>query len=96
MQIVQKYREHPVAEVAVVAPNNIADDDLHAKLDSKVQMGAVFYVQSAMDDFATLNRDQIGKIIMEIALLGQEGLQINNSVSDTGFRPRAEIIPGFS
>ena len=31
-----------------------------------------------MEEFATLSREEIGKITMEIVLLGQKGLQINN------------------
>ena len=77
-RIVEKFREHPAAELAVAALNTISSEDLHAKVDGKVRMDAVFYMQSAMEDFAALSREQLGKIVMEIALLGQQGLQINN------------------
>lgn len=36
------------------------------------------YMQGAMDDFAKLPKEEVGRIIMEIALLGQNGLQIND------------------
>jgi hypothetical protein len=52
---------------------------LHAATDGNIRMDAVFYMQSALDEFATLSRELVGKIIMEIALLGRKGLQINNS-----------------
>ena len=41
-------------------------------------MDAVFYMQGAMDDFAKKSKQEIGQLVMEIALLGQNGLQINN------------------
>ena len=40
-------------------------------------MDAVYYMQGAMDDFARKSKQEIGQIVMEIALLGQSGLQIN-------------------
>ncbi|MBI2800248.1 MAG: tetratricopeptide repeat protein [Gammaproteobacteria bacterium] len=44
--IVEKFREHPAAELAVAARNKMASEDLHAKVDGKVRMDAVFYMQS--------------------------------------------------
>ena len=76
-QIIEKFREHTAAELAVAALNKIGSEDLHAKVDGKVRMDAVFYMQSAMQDFAVISREQIGKIVLEIALLGQSGLKIN-------------------
>ena len=36
------------------------------------------YMQGAMEDFAKLPREEVGQIVMEIARLGQHGLQIND------------------
>ena len=40
-------------------------------------MDAVFYMQGAMDEFDKKSQEEISQIVMEIALLGQGGLQIN-------------------
>lgn len=77
-QIIKKYPEHPAADVAIRSSNKLANEDLHGKVDGKIRMDAVFYMQSALDEFVSLSREQIGKVVMEIALLGQKGLQINN------------------
>ncbi len=69
--IIEKFQDHPAADVVVVARNRFANENLHAATDGNIRMDAVFYMQSALDEFATLNRDQAGKIITEIALLGQ-------------------------
>lgn len=36
------------------------------------------YMQGALEDFSKMPKEEIGRIIMEIALLGQSGLQIND------------------
>lgn len=77
-QIIEKFREHPVAELAVAACNKFASENLHATVDGNIRMDAVFYMQSAIEEFATLSRAETGETTMEIVLLGQKGLQINN------------------
>ena len=77
-QIMEKFRGHPAAEIALTARNKFANENLHAKVDGNVRMDVVFYMQCAMEEFAAIDPAQAGKIIMEIALLGQNGLQINN------------------
>ena len=37
------------------------------------------YMKGAMKDFDKLPRETVGHIVMEIATLGQQGLQINDS-----------------
>jgi tetratricopeptide (TPR) repeat protein len=76
-EIVRRFAEHPAAEVAKMARNKIADAQLHDSVDGKVRMDAVFYMQSAMEEFSRRSEQEIGQIVMEIALLGQSGLQIN-------------------
>lgn len=76
-EIVRRFADHPTAEIAKKARNRIADEQLHATVDGNVRMDAVFYMQGAMDDFAKNSPQEIGQIVMEIALLGQNGLQIN-------------------
>lgn len=77
-EVVRRFPDHPVAEIAKKARNKIANAQLHATVDGKVRMDAVFYMQGAMDDFAKKSKQEIGQLVMEIALMGQNGLQINN------------------
>ena len=76
-QIVRRFPDDPVAEIAKVARNKIANAQLHANVDGNARMDAVFYMQGAMEAFSGKSRQEIGEIVMEIALLGQQGLQIN-------------------
>ena len=78
-QIVKKFSGHPAAEIALAARNKIAGEDLHATVDGKVRMDAVFYMQGALDQFAGKTKPEIGHIVLEIGLLGQGGLRINDS-----------------
>lgn len=75
--IVRRFGDHPVVAIAEKARNRIASDQLHAAVDGKIRMDAVFYMQGAMDTFAKLTPGEVGKVVMEIAQLGQSGLQIN-------------------
>ncbi len=59
------------------ARNRIANAQLHAPVDGAARMDAVFYMQGAMDTFAQKSRQELGRIVMEIAQRGQSGLQIN-------------------
>lgn len=77
-EVARRFSDHPVAEIAKKARNKIANAQLHATVDGNVRMDAVFYMQGAMDDFAKRSKQEIGQLVMEIALLGQNGLQINN------------------
>ena len=77
-QIMEKFREHPAAEIALTARNKFANENLHATVDGNLRMDAVFYMPSALAEFATLSRVEAGEITMEIALLGQKGLQIHH------------------
>lgn len=76
-EIARRFADHPAAEISKMARNKIANEQLHDTVDGKVRMDAVFYMQGAMDEFAGKSQQEIGQIVMEIALLGQAGLQIN-------------------
>jgi tetratricopeptide (TPR) repeat protein len=76
-EIARRFDNTPIAEVAKKALSRIANEQLHAAVDGEVRMDAVFFMQGAMDDFASKSKGEIGQIVMEIALLGQTGLQIN-------------------
>ena len=46
-------------------------------VDGGLRMDAVMYMQAALDRFAKLDQAKVGQIVMEIALLGRNGLEIN-------------------
>ena len=77
-EVAKRFPDHPVAEIAKTARSKIANAQLHATVNGNVRMDAVFYMQGAMDDFSKKSKQEIGQLVMEIALLGQNGLQINN------------------
>ncbi len=76
-EIVRRFGNHPVVAIAEKARNRIASEQLHAAVDGKPRMDAVFYMQGAMDTFAKRAPAEVAKVVMEIAQLGQSGLQIN-------------------
>lgn len=77
-QIIERFPDQPAADLAVAARNKFANENLHAKVDGNARMDAVLYMQSAIQEFSALTQAEVGKITMEIVLLGQKGLQINN------------------
>jgi tetratricopeptide (TPR) repeat protein len=76
-EIARRFGDHPLAEVAKMARNKIANEQLHAAVEGKARMDAVSYMQGAMEHFQGKSRREIGQVAMEIGLLGQGGLQIN-------------------
>jgi len=76
-EIIRRFADHPMAETAKLALNKISNAQLHNVVDGNVRMDAVYYMQGAMKDFARRPKQEIGRIVMEIALLGERGLQIN-------------------
>ncbi len=77
-QLLKLFPDHPVSDIARKARNRLSNDDLHTTVGGNIRMDVVMYMQGAMDDFAKLPKEEVGRIIMEIALLGQNGLQIND------------------
>jgi len=77
--IVRRFADHPVAEIAKMARSKIANAQLHDTVDGAIRMDAVFYMQGALDQFAGKTKPEIGQIVLEIGLLGQGGLRINDS-----------------
>jgi tetratricopeptide (TPR) repeat protein len=77
-QILKQFPEHPVSDAARSARNRLSNDSLHQKVDGNIRMDVVMYMQGAANDFAKLPKMELGQIVMEIALLGQNGLKIND------------------
>lgn len=89
-ELMKRFPDHPVAEAAKRARNRISNEQLHSPVGGSVRMDAVFYMQQAMDTFASRSRDEAGRIIMEIARLGESGLKIN----DPTVRYSLKTLPG--
>jgi hypothetical protein len=75
--VVKRFPDHQVGEMAEEALTRIGHDELRAAVDGGLRMGAVMYMQAALDRFAKLDQAKVGQIVMEIALLGRNGLEIN-------------------
>jgi hypothetical protein len=89
-KIIKQFPQHPVSDAAIAGANRMADVDLHETVGGKPRMDAVMYMQGAMDTFASLPREKVGEIVMEIARLGQSGLAIN----DREHRYSLKSLPG--
>ncbi len=63
--------------MAEEALTRIGHEELRAAVDGGLRMDAVMYMQAALDRFAKLDQAKVGQIVMEIALLGRNGLEIN-------------------
>jgi tetratricopeptide (TPR) repeat protein len=88
--IIRRFPEHPIAEMARQARSRIAQANMRNATDGAVRMDAVFYLQDALERFAAMEPAQVGRITMEIALLGRQGLEINNPDQ----RYRLDNLPG--
>jgi hypothetical protein len=60
------------------ALTQLAQDNFRDNVDGAVRMDAVFYLMDALDRFAGMGKADIGQVTMEVALLGQQGLRIND------------------
>lgn len=60
--------------MAEEALTRIGQDELRSAVDGGLRMDAVMYMQAALDRFAKLDQAKVGQIVMEIALLGRNGL----------------------
>jgi Flp pilus assembly protein TadD len=76
--LINRFPSHPIAEMARTARTHIAQDNLHQAVSSEVRMDAVFYMQDALQRFATMEPAEVGQVTMEIAVLGRQGLKIND------------------
>lgn len=75
-EIVTRFPDHPLTERARQARTRIAQENLRA--GGNLRMDAVFYMQDALERFAGMSPAEVGQATMEIALLGRQGLHIND------------------
>lgn len=76
--ITERFPQHPIAEMARAARTRLAQDQMREATGGGVRMDAVFYMQDALQRFAGMSPAQVGQLTMEIALLGRQGLEVNN------------------
>ena len=75
--MVKRFPDHQAGEMAEEALTRIGQDELRAAVDGGLRMDVVMYMQAALNRFARLDQAKVGQIVMEIALLGRNGLEIN-------------------
>ena len=76
--IMIKHDGEQLAEAAKAGRNRISNIQLHAPMSGKVRPDAIAYMQSAIRRFATMEKMDAAKLVMEIATLGANGLKIND------------------
>ena len=76
--IVKKFPDSQLAESAKQNLNRAGNADLRKVVDDGYRPDAVEYMMGAMKRFAEIPREQVGRVTMEIAQLGETGLEINN------------------
>ena len=76
--LIKRFPDSPVAEMARQALTQLAYDSFRGNANGNVRMDAVFYMMDAFNRFAGMSKTDIGQVTMEIALLGRQGLRIND------------------
>lgn len=85
-----KHDGEPIAEAAKAGRNRVSNTQLHEPMNGNVRPDAIAYMQGAIKQFATMEKMDAAKVVMEIARLGESGLQIN----DPDVRYTLNSIPG--
>jgi hypothetical protein len=67
-----------MAEKCRQALTKIAHDAMRANVGGTVRMDVVFYCLAAMEKMQSMGAEQFQAVTVEIALLGRNGLDINN------------------
>ncbi|MGV1016799.1 MAG: tetratricopeptide repeat protein [Fluviibacter phosphoraccumulans] len=88
--IMIKHDGEPIAEAAKAGRNRISNTQLHEATSGSVRPDAIAYMQSAIQRFASMEKMEAAKVVMEIARLGEGGLKIN----DSDHRYTLNSIPG--
>ncbi len=77
-EVVKRFPDTDIAEVAKKVLNQKARDDLRGVVKDGIRPDAVEYMIAAMKRFSELPRERVGQIVLEIARLGEQGLAIND------------------
>ncbi len=76
--VAKRFPDSQFAESAKQILNRAGHAELRKAVDDGYRPDAVEYMLAAMKRFAELPREQVGRVTMEIARLGETGLEINN------------------
>ena len=76
--VAKRFPDSMFAEDAKLILNRAGNADLRKAVNDGHRPDAVQYMLAAMKRFAEIPRDQVGRVTMEIARLGETGLEINN------------------
>lgn len=76
--VAKRFPDSKFAEDAKLILNRAGQADLRKAVNDGHRPDAVEYMLAAMKRFAEIPRDQVGRVTMEIARLGETGLEINN------------------
>ncbi len=77
-EVVKRFPESQFTESAKRILNKAGQDDLRKAVDDGYRPDAVEYMVAAMKRFATMSKEMVGHAVLEIAQLGETGLEINN------------------
>jgi tetratricopeptide (TPR) repeat protein len=76
--LAKRFPDSQFAETVKQILNRAGQDDLRKVVDGGYRPDAVEYMIGAMKRFTDLPHEQVGRAVMEIAQLGETGLEINN------------------
>lgn len=77
-RVIRRFPDHPIAEIAREERTRLANERLRANVGGNIRMDVVMYLLEAIKLFRDMPRTEIGQLTLEIAMLGRNGLDINN------------------
>ena len=77
-EVAKRFPDTDIAEAAKKVLNQQARDDLRGVVNDGIRPDAVEYMIAAMKRFSAQPREHVGKVVLEIARLGQQGLAVND------------------
>lgn len=76
--VIQKFPGSQVAELAREARTKLAHASMRAKVGGGIRPDVMMYIAGALDTFAEVGPDKTRQITLEVAMKGQNGLDIND------------------
>jgi tetratricopeptide (TPR) repeat protein len=78
LEIIKRFPAAPVAELAREARTKLAQKNLRANVPGGFRPDVMMYIMGALDTFDKIGSRKRQEVALEIALLGQRGLDIND------------------
>lgn len=78
LDLIERFPASPAAEAAKEARTRLAQSNLRGAVKDGVRMDVVMYIADALEKFREVGPRKRQEIALEIALLGQRGLDIND------------------